>query len=81
MVMSSGKEALLEMTVECPKYKAQCISILMDDCKKCSYHRGIEKVTEIRGIEIFDVVCNFPLRRRITRLMRETREVDNGGSE
>lgn len=68
------KEALLEMTVECPKYKAMCISILVEDCKKCPHYKGIEKLTEIRGVEIFDVVCTFPFRRRITRLVREMKD-------
>ncbi len=75
----NGKsKVLLEMTVECPKYKAMCLSILVEDCKKCEHHKSIDKLTEIRGVEVFDAICMFPTRRRITRLIRE---VSNACSE
>lgn len=75
------KEHLLEMTVECPKHSAQCLAILVKDCEKCSHHRGVDKITTVRGVDIYDVICVFPFRRRVTRLIRETREVPDGSSE
>lgn len=81
MAITSGKQALLEMTVECPRYKAQCLSILVEDCKKCEHHKGVEKITEIRNVEVFDVICVFPQRRRITRLIRKIEGDSNGSAE
>jgi len=59
-------------TVECPRYKAVCCHIEVSRCKECEHHRGVVKVTELRGVEIRDVLCGLPVTKRITRVIRET---------
>jgi len=68
----------LGKTVECPLYKGFCFSIDLEDCRKCEHHRGVETVTVVRGVEIFDVLCGLPFSRRVTQRVREVRD---GGSE
>lgn len=77
---TSGKRQIeiLERTVECPRYKALCLSIPISECRLCPAHRGVEKVTEIEGVEIFDVLCGLPTRKRVSGIVREVRD---GGSE
>jgi len=59
----------------------EAVAAHRDACRACEHHKGIEKVTEINGVEIFDVRCVFPFRRRVTRLIRNMKGVDDGGTE
>lgn len=73
MDTTSGKKQVefKEMMVECPKYKGLCLSITVEACKACPHHNGFEKITELRGVEIFDIICKLPTRKRVTRLVCE----------
>ena len=79
MDITSGRQQIefKEMTVECPKYKALCLSITVSECKTCNHHKGFEKVTQLRGVDIFDIICGLPMRKRVTRLVSEVKDASS----
>lgn len=68
-----------QKVVACPLYTGVPLLIPITECKVCPHHRGIEKVTELRGIEVFDILCGLPVRRRVLDIVSEVKE--NGSAK
>ncbi len=77
MDITAGKGRFIhyrDKLVECPLYGGMPMMISLNECGVCGWHRGIEKTTEIEGIEIFDVLCGLPSRRRVSHFVTEVKD-------
>lgn len=78
MDTTSGKKVQVEfkdMLVECPRYKGAPLYISVSECEQCQAHLGLEKVTQLRGVDIYDILCGIPVRRRVMHLVQEKPDI------
>lgn len=75
----SGEKVQVEfkdMLVECPRYKGAPFYISVSECERCPSHLGLEKVTQLRGVDIYDIRCGIPVRRRAMHLVQEKPDIE-----